>query len=208
MSTKFFSIIIDECKDVSNFEQLSLCVRYSIGSRSTERFVKFVHLSDGTYTSQDIVNGVEQLVPEIVALGCTLAGLGADGASVMSGEWGGVQALLKKTYPLLVYVHCVAHRLNLVVVKSLKETCKEVLILVDKFHSLFSSAKTNDTFTKVQRENEVPVLAMPERSKICWSSMFYVQDVVCSRYKEILITLFKRAEEVDDPVLTCGGIYH
>ena len=79
---------------------------------------------------------------------------------------GEVQGLLKKTYPLLVYIHCVAHRLNLVVVKSLKETCKEVLILVDKLHSLFSSAKTNDTFIKVQRENEVPVLAMPEQSEI------------------------------------------
>ena len=61
VSTKFFSIIIDECKDVSKFEQLSLCLRYSIGSRSTERFVKFVHLSEGTYTSQAIVNGVENL---------------------------------------------------------------------------------------------------------------------------------------------------
>ena len=49
---------------------------------------------------------------------------------------------------------------------------------------------------------------MPERSEICWSSMFYVQDVVCSRYKEILITLLKRAEEHDAPALTCGGIYH
>ena len=31
---------------------------------------------------------------------------------------------------------------------------------------------------------------------------------MCSRYKEILITLLKRAEEHDAPALTCGGIYH
>ena len=28
-SAKFFSMINDECKDISNAEQLSLCVRYS-----------------------------------------------------------------------------------------------------------------------------------------------------------------------------------
>ena len=179
MSTKFFSIIIDECKYVSNFEQLSLCVRYSIGSRSTERFVKFVHLSDGTYTSQDIVNGVEQLVPEIVALGCTLTELGANGASVMSGEWGGVQALLKKTYPLLVYVHCVAHRLNLVVVKSLKETCKEVLILVDKLHSLFSSAKRMILSSKFKGK-------MKCRSWLCLSDLRYV-GLLCFMYRMLCV---------------------
>ena len=126
----------------------------------------------------------------------------------MSGEWGGVWAQFKKTYPLLVYMHCVAHQLNLVVIKSLKGTCKEVLNLVDKLHSLFSSAKTNDTFIKVQREKEVTVLAIPERSEKRWSSMFYVSDVVCSRYEEILITLLKRAKDNDAPALTCGGMYH
>jgi hypothetical protein len=112
-----------------------------------------------------------------------LTGLGADGASVMSGEWAGVQALLKQIYPWLIYVHCVAHRLNLVVVASLKGTCKNILTLVDKLHSLFSSAKTNDVFMKVQRETKVNVMAMPEQFETRWSSMFYVLDVICARYK-------------------------
>jgi hypothetical protein len=167
-ATKFFSVIVDECRDVCIFEQLSLCVRYSIGSKPIERFVQIVHLSEGSYGAKAIVKEVEKLVTELIGFGCMLTGLGADGASVMSGEWAGVQALLKQIYPWLIYVHCVAHRLNLVVVASLKGTCKNILTLVDKLHSLFSSAKTNDVFMKVQQEPKVNVMAMPEQSETQW----------------------------------------
>lgn len=207
-ATKFFSVIVDECKDVCNFEQLSLCLRYCIGSRPIERFVQIVHLSEGSYTAQVIAKEVEKLVTELAHFGCILTGLGADGASVMSGKLAGVQALLKQMYPWLIYVHCVAHRLNLVVVTSLKGTCKNILTLVDKLHSLFSSAKTNDVFIKVQRETKVKIMAMPERSETRWSSLFYVLDVLCARYKEILMTLVKRAADTDDPAITAGGLYH
>ena len=37
-----------------------------------------------------------------------------DGASVMSGHIGGVQTLMRQQYPFAYFVHCAAHRLNLV----------------------------------------------------------------------------------------------
>ena len=43
-ANKFFSLIIDEFKDVYNFEQLSLYLRYSIGCRLIERFNLFIYL--------------------------------------------------------------------------------------------------------------------------------------------------------------------
>ena len=101
-ATKFFSLIIDECKDVCNFEQLSLCLRNSTGSRPIERFIQFVHLSEGSYGAQAIVKEVEMLVIKLIGFGCMVTGLGADGASVMSGEWASVQALLKLIYPWLI----------------------------------------------------------------------------------------------------------
>ena len=47
-----------------------------------------------------------------------MIGQGYDGASTMSGKEKGVQAIVKESYPLAVYVHCSAHILNLVLVKS------------------------------------------------------------------------------------------
>ena len=189
---KFFTVIADECKDISKFEQMSLCLRYSIGSRPTKRFVTFTHLSEGLFTAEVIAKEIGKLVTELVEIGCILTGLAADGASVMSGELSGVQAQLKKIYPCLIYIHCVAHRLNLVIVNSLSKCYTEILTIVDKLHSVFNSAKTNDVFAKIQKENKVNVHAVPERSETRWSSMFYVLDILCSRYQEILLTLFKR----------------
>lgn len=54
------------------------------------------------------------------SLHVTLVELSADGTSVMSGKLAAVQALLKEEHPWLIYVHCAAHRLNLVLVKALK----------------------------------------------------------------------------------------
>lgn len=41
-----------------------------------------------------------------------------DGASVMSGSSGGVQAIVKQQYPNAEYVHCHAHKLNLVMMNA------------------------------------------------------------------------------------------
>lgn len=44
-----------------------------------------------------------------------VTGLGSDGASAMSSELAGVNGLMKRDNPFCVFVHCVAHRLALVV---------------------------------------------------------------------------------------------
>lgn len=36
-----------------------------------------------------------------------------DGASCMSGQWGGVQALVKTHFQYAMFIHCYAHKLNL-----------------------------------------------------------------------------------------------
>uniref|UniRef100_A0A1X7TFT3 DUF4371 domain-containing protein n=1 Tax=Amphimedon queenslandica TaxID=400682 RepID=A0A1X7TFT3_AMPQE len=43
-----------------------------------------------------------------------LASQGYDGASVMSGQYNGVQAKIKEFAPQAIYIHCYAHVLNLV----------------------------------------------------------------------------------------------
>ena len=43
-----------------------------------------------------------------------------DGASVMSGIRGGVQALMNKKKPGMLFVHCIAHVLELAVLDSIK----------------------------------------------------------------------------------------
>ena len=48
--------------------------------------------------------------------GSIVASIGADGASVMSGQYSGLAELLRSEFfPWLIYVHCTAHMLNLMV---------------------------------------------------------------------------------------------
>ena len=51
----------------------------------------------------------------------SLLAVGADGASVMSGCYEGVAARLARQYPSLIYIHCAAHRLNLIVATYLSK---------------------------------------------------------------------------------------
>ena len=45
---------------------------------------------------------------------------GHDGASVMAGNFSGVQARIKHVIPSIIYIHCRAHELNLCLVDSTK----------------------------------------------------------------------------------------
>jgi hypothetical protein len=56
-----------------------------------------------------------------------------DGASVMSGHLNGVQAKVQKQYPAAIYIHCMIHRLNLVVL----DLCKAIKVIL-KFKRLLT----------------------------------------------------------------------
>ena len=61
--------------------------------------------------TNEIVNEITQS-----SEGSIVVSLKADGASVMSGEFAGVAALLRSEhFHWLIYIHCTAHRLNLMV---------------------------------------------------------------------------------------------
>ena len=73
----------------------------------------------------------------------------------MSGYASGVHVLLKKYMPEAVYIHCAAHRLNLVI----NDTCKVVSYALDYFSivtqicSLFNaSGVTNTCFKQAQKD--------------------------------------------------------
>ena len=73
-------------------------------------------------------------------------GFASDGASVMSGCWGGVQALLLKDFfQRALYVHCQSHRLNLVLVDVAGKLIPEVR---DFFNYLGSIASFFNAVTR------------------------------------------------------------
>lgn len=132
IDTRHFALMVDEARSHKQ-EQLSVCVRYAVGLDIYERFLQFIDVSCGQNANQ-IVSAIYSSFKNCNLNMDTLniVAQSYDGASVMSGHIGGVQVKIKEDYLYAIYTHCMAHRLNLVVV----DLCKEIKVFLKYFFSL------------------------------------------------------------------------
>ena len=112
-------MLVDETKDVSKTEQVSIVVRFvDIKGSICEHFLTFIDTAvlPAEGLTKHIFDILEkfQLDPQWIIAQCY------DGASVMSGHLSEVQSRVKEVAPHAHYVHCYAHTLNLVLVDSVK----------------------------------------------------------------------------------------
>ena len=116
----FFTVLVDEARSFKQ-EQMTICVRFvnALDLNVEERFVGFVNCCKkanavAIYTHvKFFLQKYEIYKPPIVAQKY-------DGAPVMSGSKNGVQSKIRKDHPSAVYIHCMAYKLNLVLVEACK----------------------------------------------------------------------------------------
>ena len=105
-SARYFAILCDETKDTGKKEQLSICLRYVDCGALHEDFYNFVK-ADGLDSRSVMAVLKDQLDGMGVDSASHLIPQCYDGASVMSGRLGGLQALMRESIcPLAIYVHC------------------------------------------------------------------------------------------------------
>ena len=115
---EFYSIIADEVCDVSNKEQLSLCLRYVHKDVVKEVFLDFAQVK--RITGKELANTI---LHKLTAWGLPLSKLRGqcyDGSSNMSGSRTGCSAIVKEQAPMAIHAHCATHQLNLAVVSPCK----------------------------------------------------------------------------------------
>ncbi|CAN6195945.1 unnamed protein product [Urochloa humidicola] len=110
-----FSVLIDESRDVSIKEQMAVILRFvNDEGKVLERFLGLQHIERCTSIAlKEALLGMLSSHKLSISM---LRGKGYDGASNMRGEFNGVQKLIRDENPYAFYVHCFAHRLQLVVV--------------------------------------------------------------------------------------------
>ena len=93
-NSRVYSVLIDESKDKGGKEELALAVRY-YSEKVVERFIELKHLSE--FDAQTIAAHTKDLIELVTqhSNGSVVISLGADGASVMSGEYTGVSEILR-----------------------------------------------------------------------------------------------------------------
>ncbi|KAL1251970.1 hypothetical protein QQF64_019766 [Cirrhinus molitorella] len=130
--------MVDETTDVSNAAQLALVLRYVTDTGVKERFVRFEDVTSGK-RADDIAALIVRFLEEYECLDKVVAQC-FDGAAVMSSGLNGVQAKVKERVPMALFIHCYAHRLNVVLTQrasKLKE-CKIFFAHLNGLAAFFS----------------------------------------------------------------------
>lgn len=102
----WFTLMADESKDCSKFEQLAIVFRYADVDTGTvyERFLTYVEADNCTATS--LTSYIKEVLDKYQIDPCKMVCQCYDGASVMSGSCSGVQRQVKEFASNAVYIHC------------------------------------------------------------------------------------------------------
>ncbi|XP_050065980.1 52 kDa repressor of the inhibitor of the protein kinase-like [Aphis gossypii] len=118
--SKSFTILADETTDVSNKEQITLCVRYVDldANKIREDFLQFIEIQN--MSGKGLSDVILKSMTDFGLNTKYLTGQGYDGAAAMSGRYNGVQKFIRDEHPSAFYLHCSAHCLNLAITFSYK----------------------------------------------------------------------------------------
>ncbi|XP_064111309.1 uncharacterized protein LOC135218790 [Macrobrachium nipponense] len=109
----FVAVMADDTTDVSEHTQMVIVLRYLVGEEVVERFWEF--FTPENQTADGLSKCIlDQLNTVLEGNAEKLIAQTFDGASVMKGKKGGVQAKIKSVYNNAHFIHCYAHQLKLI----------------------------------------------------------------------------------------------
>ncbi|KAJ8771700.1 hypothetical protein K2173_026877 [Erythroxylum novogranatense] len=157
MGDDLFSILVDECRDVSVKEQIGVIIRYgdSFGC-VIERFLGLVHVRDTSVTL--LLKGIKSLSSNYGLSIASLRGQGYDGASNMRGEFHGLKSIILKENSCAYYIHCFAHQLQLTLVAVAKKhlnVCSFFNTITRLCNVVRGSCKRRDMLREKQMEKVI-----------------------------------------------------
>ncbi|XP_039300524.1 zinc finger MYM-type protein 1-like, partial [Nilaparvata lugens] len=177
LSMRFLFInIVDEARDVSTKEKMSVWVRYTNKTKLLERFLGFVELTE--LSAKSLFSEISQFLENSGLNIKRFVGQAYDGASVMSGHLTGVNVLVREVAENpCVYVHCYAHRLNLILVDMAKNVklVDDMLGLLEEIYAFQSASTLRHQKFRDAQEREDPkkrIFEMPQQSDTRWVSKY------------------------------------
>ena len=123
-----YAILVDETTDARNKQQLVFCLRWVDDDLTTHEEFLGMHEIDSA-DSETITSVIKDILLRYNLSLDMCYGQCYDGASVMSGSRSGVAARIQQENKKALYVHCLAHALNLAV----SSVCDKSKILKQTF---------------------------------------------------------------------------
>ena len=145
---RYFSIIADEYTDISNKEQLTLCLRWVDDNFDPhEDFIGFYNIPN--IKSDTIASVIKDIIIRVCLSLDQCRGQCYDGASNMLGKKSGVAKRIQECQPKAYPTHCFGHSLfwSCKVISDSMNTAREIIILIKyspKRQALLDCIKSND----------------------------------------------------------------
>ena len=145
---------------------LSLVLRYVSPTREIkEHFIEFLSCKDGVTgeaLSTLILSSLQRYGLDVKLL----RGQGYDGAGAMAGCISGIAARILQQCPLAFYIHCISHKLNLVIVNACQvQAVRNAMGVISKS---YSSLRTP------QRGRQLLKKRLGKQSNLTRSSIFWI----------------------------------
>ncbi|PSN33785.1 hypothetical protein C0J52_17216 [Blattella germanica] len=194
-SVDYVAVIADDTTDVSTKVQLAMLLRYIIDGKPQERFWKFLN-STGHNASAFSECILTELEPIIGNSPNKLIAQTFDGASVMRGESGGVQKLLKDKYEYANFVHCHAHQANLVMSKagSINRQARIFFSNLSGICSFFSNSSQRTGILDAMVQGR-----LPQGSNMRWNFQSHGLNTVFEYRKDLIYVM--EAIENDEAIM-------
>ena len=149
----FYTIFVDEARSFKE-EQMTTCVHFvnALDLNVKERFVGFVNCSK-KLDAVAIYTRIKFFLQKCGNYELPIVAQGYDGAAVMSRSKNGVQSKIRKDHPSAVYIHCMAHKLNLVLVEACKvnRMVNLFFLTLETIYCFFAQPMNHKAFKEVQR---------------------------------------------------------
>lgn len=208
VSTLMYSIIIDGVQDLSGNEQEAICLRYVDSDLLPhEDFLGLYQVS--STTGKELARMATDVLLRLnLPLSC-LRGQSYDGAANMAGGAKGVQAVIKETQPLALYVHCGPHCINLVTQTacSTSTIVSDALDLVHKLGNLYHlSGKYKTIFKEVAQSEAGSFRTLRPLCPTRWLMRVVAIQAVVDQYEKILVSLEEMAHGSSDTCITARGL--
>ena len=188
---QYYSLLVDETKDISKIEQISVMVRYSVGGSVCERFIDYIAARE--LNAQSLVGYITSFLQKVNLSLQNCVCQCYDGAAVMSRECAGVQARIKEIAPQATYIHCYAHQLNLILVDCVKGTpvAQDFFALLEVLYVCLSHSKANSLFMTIQTEQRAGIQPrqLKQLVETRWASKYDSIQAVLATFQPVLSTL-------------------
>ncbi|XP_066948596.1 zinc finger MYM-type protein 1-like [Macrobrachium rosenbergii] len=195
-----FSLIVDETTDVSNKEEVSVCLRYILNGQPAETFTGFheVESIKGKALFQlvlDVLHKMELRIEDVVDQYY-------DGASNINGKEKGAATRVQEVAPKAIYVHCYGHLLNLALQDTLQENTviRNALGVVQSIQNFFNTPKRENVLRSVHMPDidptpYSPYIKLKSLSETRWSCRWEAVKAVEQQPERILLALIELSLE-------------